>query len=46
MLGGNEFCLRQGSACGKTLVLRKRTVLLCGAPMSASLLSTQAVKTS
>ena len=31
MLGRNEFALRQGFACGKTLVRRKRAAPPCGA---------------
>ena len=34
MLGGSEFRLRQGFACGKTLVRRRRTAPPCGAPMT------------
>ena len=34
MLGGSEFRLRQGFACGKTLVRRKCAAPLCGAPAS------------
>ena len=30
MLGGNEFRLRQGFACGETLVRRKRAALPYG----------------
>ena len=33
MLGRNEFALRQGFACGKTLVRRKSAAPLCGAPV-------------
>ncbi len=32
MLGANELPLRQGFACGKTLVRRSRAAPLCGAP--------------
>ena len=33
MLGRNEFALRQGFACGKTLVRRKSAAPPCGAPV-------------
>ena len=35
MLGANELPLRQGFACGKTLVRRISAAPLCGAPLSA-----------
>ena len=37
MLGANEFRLRRGFACGKTLVRRKRAAPLCGAPVWAGI---------
>ena len=33
MLGASELPLRQGFACGKTLVRRKSAAPLCGAPV-------------
>ena len=39
MLGGNEFRLRQGFACGKTLVRRKRADPPCGAPVLSGIYS-------
>ena len=37
MLGGSEFRLRRGFACGKTLVRRKSAAPPCGAPCSAGI---------
>ena len=39
MLGASEVPLRQGFACGKTLVRRKRAAPLCGAPVLSGIYS-------
>ena len=39
MLGGSEFRLRQGFACGKTLVRRKSADPPCGAPVLSGIYS-------
>lgn len=37
MLGASELPLRQGFACGKTLVRRKRVAPPCGAPVLSAI---------
>lgn len=39
MLGASELPLRQGFACGKTLVRRKSAAPLCGAPVLSGIYS-------